>query len=397
MVEVRREGRTVGHRLKGRSTVRRSSSVAIAAVLFGFPMLIAAPGQGYSSQQWALDYLKADSDWQITKGSGVTVAVIDSGVTSIPDLRGNLLSGADFTQGTSSSGNGEIDLQSDGHGTGMASVIAGNGTYVFGLASNAKILPVRTYIDTGNVPEEIAAGINYAISQHVGIINLSIGLLASVSSVRATIAAAVDANIVVVAATGNDSSQSISYPAAYPGVIAVTAIDQTGSFWSQSNAGAQVTLAAPGVNIYRDNNAGVQGTSSGTSEATAYVSAAAALVRSEHPDWTAGQVIRDLISTADPGPGQTAGQHSDQYGYGIVDPLNALQAAAPAATTNPLLASSGSVGNPTSPNNPAPRNTSPTDGHRSTTALIIGAVPVIVLLVLLFLVLRARFRRGGRV
>ncbi len=402
MVEVRAKSRSACHRVAGRSTLRRLRSAAVAAALLAVPMVMPASAQAYSSQQWALDYLSANQDWQISKGSGVTVAVIDTGVASIPDLSGQLTAGADFTSGASSSGNGETDTDGDGHGTGIASIIAGNGTAVTGLAPSSRILPIRAALTSsaaGTLTNEAVAAIQYATAQHAGVINIS-GQLAQDPTVDAALKSAISSNIVVVAAAGNAGS-AINYPAAYPGVVAVGAIDQSGQIWSQSNTGPQVALAAPGVNIYRDNNFGQQGTSNGTSEATAYVSATAALIRSAHPDWTAGQVIRDLISTATPGAGQSAGQHSDQYGYGIISPLKALQASAPSDTSNPLLAagSNASAGaSPGASSGASAAATSPTSSSGSHAGLIIGIViGVIVLLgIVLLIILLTRRGRGPK-
>jgi subtilisin family serine protease len=392
MVAVRARSSSASRRVTGRTALRRVSGAAITVGL----LVCANPAQAYSSQQWALDYLKANQDWQVSKGSNVTVAVIDTGVASIPDLNGQVLSGADFSGGAASSGDGRTDTDNDGHGTGMSSVIAANGTSVEGLAPTAKILPVRVATGTGGfLPANIAAAIRYATSQHTGVINLSIGNQQDLGSdVSSAITEAVAANVIVVASTGNDTASTVDYPAAYPGVVAVGAVDQSGQVWSQSNTGSRVALTAPGVQIYRDNNFGQQGTSSGTSEATAYVSAAAALVRSAHPDWTAGQVIRDLIGTADPGSGQSAGQHSDQYGYGIVDPLKALQTSAPSDTSNPLLSSSTTSATPGSGSTAtatAGASAAPASSH---TGLIIGVVVGVVVIIGLILLVVALSRRG---
>jgi subtilisin family serine protease len=278
----------------------------------------------------------------------------------------------------------------------MASIIAGNGTAVTGLAPSSRILPVRAALASsaaGTLTNEAVAAIQYATAQHAGVINIS-GQLAQDPTVDAALKSAISSNIVVVAAAGNAGSSTADYPASYPGVVAVGAIDQSGQIWSQSNTGPQVALAAPGVNIYRDNNFGQQGTSNGTSEATAYVSATAALIRSAHPGWTAGQVIRDLISTATPASGQTAGQHSDQYGYGIISPLKALQASAPSDTSNPLLGSSTNASAGAS----SGASGAPASSSGSHAGLIIGiVVGVIVLLgVVLLIVLLARRGRGPK-
>jgi type VII secretion-associated serine protease mycosin len=397
MVEVSAKDRSAGHRVTQRTVLRRLSSAAGVAALLAIPLATAAPAQAYSSQQWALDYLNANQDWQVSKGSGITVAVIDTGVASIPDLSGRVSSGADFSSNTTSSGNGETDTDSGGHGTGMAVLIAGNGSAVEGLAPDASIMPIRVMLGAGGFTDsDLSAGIQYAIGQHAGVINLSLGATQAGPETTSAIAQAVAANIVVVAASGNETSSSVDYPAALPGVIAVGAVDQSGQVWSQSNTGSRVSLTAPGVNIYRDNNLGQQGTESGTSEATAYVSATAALIRSAHPTWTAGQVIRDLINTATPGSGQSAGQHSDQYGYGIISPLKALQASAPSDTSNPLL-SSASSGSSAAANPGASSTASGTAASSSSsshTGLTIGAIVAVIVVIGIVLLLVMRSRRG---
>jgi subtilisin family serine protease len=384
-----------------RSALHKAGSAAALAALVALPVFTASPALAYSSQEWQLNYLNATQAWTLSQGSGMTVAMIDTGCENIPDLNGQLLSGADFSGGaTTSHGNGQDDESPDGHGTNMAVDVAGNGTNVEGLAPQAKILPVRVADSDGDfLPASLAAGIQYAISQHVQVINMALGAPTDWgTSVDTAIAQAEAANIVVVAASGNESSTSVDFPGATPGVVAVSATDQNGALWPQSNTGAQVALAAPGANIYADDADNQQGTSSGTSNSAAFVSAAAALVRSAHPSWTAGQVIRDLISTADPGSGQTAGQHSNQYGYGIVDPVKALQASAPSETSNPLLGSSASASASAASGAGASNSPAATaSGSSSSSGLII--VIVIAALVVLgigtLIVVMAK-RRGGR-
>ncbi len=232
-----------------RTAFRRVGSAAIVVALCAIPVVGATPAQAYSGQQWALDYLKATQDWQITKGANVAVAVLDSGVASIPDLNGQVLSGADFASGITSSGNGRTDTDSEGHGTGMASVIAANGTNVTGLAPASKILAVR--IDASGkgtmFASNIAAGVQYATKAHVGVINLSIGGSTDFGpQVQQAISQALSANIVVVAAAGNESASAVDYPAAYPGVVAVGAIDQSGQIWPQSNTGSATDSCGAG-------------------------------------------------------------------------------------------------------------------------------------------------------
>ena len=393
------------HRAPGHPVARRAQRLggaALAAALLGLPLVSAAPAQADASSQWPLQYFKATQVWNVTKGSGATVAVLDTGVSSLPDTQPNLLSGADFGSGTTSTGSGQTDL--DGHGTAMAAVIAGTGSAVTeGLAPAAKILPVIIN-DTAfsDPPAQQAAAIEYAISQHVSVINLSqsIGQTAAVAE---AVQDALENNIVVVASTGNTGHSSVDYPAADSGVVAVGAVDQSGAIWSDSNTGSQVALVAPGVNVPTEDGSGEAATTTGTSASAAYVSATVALIRSIHPSWTVGQVIRDLIATADPATGQTAGQHSDQYGYGIVDPLKALQASAPSETSNPLLtstttssASAAATAGATSGTGAA----STASSSNSSKGLVIGiaaAVVVVILIIVLIVALsrRNRNRPGG--
>jgi hypothetical protein len=285
----------------------------------------------------------------------------------------------------------------------MAAIIAGSGTVVDGFAPGAKILTVRITNGEDGTPDKMAAGIRYAISQHVSVINFSQRTLTTNSNLANAIQEALAANIVIVAASGDETLSTVDYPAAYPGVVAVGAINQSGSIWSNSNTGSQVTLAAPGVNVPTEDNFGSAATTDGTSASTAYVSATVALVRAEHPSWTVGQVIRDLIGTADPGSGQAAGQHSDQYGYGIVDPLKALRAAAPGETSNPLLAaasSSASAGATGAATAAATGGSGAAASAKSSSGLVIGivvAMVVVLLIIVLIVVLsrRNRNRPGG--
>lgn len=383
------------HRASGYPVARRSKrlgSAVVTAALLGLPLVSAAPAHADVSSQWPLQYFKADQVWNITKGSGTTVAVLDSGVASLPDTQNSLLSGADFSAGVTSSGNGQTDL--DGHGTAMAVTIAGAGQITTGLAPSAKILPVRITTGATSGPDDMAAGIQYAISQHASVINLSQVVSSEDSTLANAVQSAVNDNIVVVAGTGNDGGSAVSYPAAYPGVLAVGAVDQSGSVWSQSDTGPQVSLTAPGVSIPQEDATGSAVSGTGTSASTAYVSATVALIRSAHRSWTAGQVIRDLISTADPASGQTAGQHSDQYGYGIVDPLKALQASAPSDTSNPLLTSSTGASASAAPAATATNGTPAASPAKSSSGLIIGIVVAIVVVVLIIILIIALSRRN---
>jgi hypothetical protein len=330
----------------------------MAALAFVSPAARADEPAPKTPQQWPLTYLKADQVWQHTKGAGVTVGLVDSGVSPLGDTRDNLLPGADFSAGSTSTGIAHLDTDTDSHGTTMAVLIAGTGAGdgLRGLAPEAKILPVRMQKATGSDPDKITDALKYAITQHVKVINMSLGT-ADTPGLSAAVKEAQDADIVVVAAAGNAGMGHVIIPAAYPGVVAVGAIDSTGSRWVGSDYGPQIALTAPGVGIPVEDASGVPKTVRGTSNATAYVTASAALVRAMHPDWTAGQTIRALLATATKGGGATGLARNDRYGYGIVNPLVALSVGAPVAKDNPLLSGAAPLAAslpPAAPASPTP-------------------------------------------
>ncbi|MGW4890025.1 type VII secretion-associated serine protease mycosin [Streptomyces murinus] len=292
--------------------------------------------------EWPLKQFQAEKVWHVSQGQGVTVAVIDSGVDSAhPDLKGQVLQGAGFIGDPRD--NGQSDISGDSHGTAIAGIIAGTGKAnagngMTGLAPKSKVLPVRVTMNGTAEPTAIAEGIKYAADHHAQVINISIGTTTPDPLLREAVTYALGKDTVIVASAGNDGQNGNPpmYPAAFPGVIDVTGTDSTGNFWPVSESGPRVTLAAPATGIYSTNDRNQYVKADGTSYAAAYVSATTALVRSAFPRLTAGQTVRRLISTARR-PG--SGNHDNQYGYGLVNPLAALRApvAANGSTANPLL------------------------------------------------------------
>ncbi|MER5534858.1 type VII secretion-associated serine protease mycosin [Streptomyces mirabilis] len=292
--------------------------------------------------EWPLTQFRADDIWDISKGQGVSIAVIDSGVDAAhPDLKGQILQGAGFIGDPQDQG--QTDVSGDSHGTAIAGIIAGtgkanHGNGMIGLAPKSKVLPVRVTTDGAADPTVIAEGIKYAADHHTQVINISIGTTTPDPLLREAVNYALGKDVVVVAAAGNEGQNGnpAMYPAAFPGVIDVTGMDSGGRFWPASDSGPQSTLAAPAADIYSTNDHGQYVRADGTSYAAGYVSAAAALVRSAFPHLTAGQTIRRLVTTAQL---PSSGGHDNQFGYGIVDPLAALRAPAThnGSTANPLL------------------------------------------------------------
>ncbi|MGV9368834.1 S8 family serine peptidase [Micromonospora tulbaghiae] len=291
------------------------------------PQSATQPGTKVRADQWHLRYLKADVANSIAQGDGVLVAVPDTGVSPHPDLRHNLLAGTSTIPGVT--GDGRDDKNS--HGTGMAGLIAAHGqedgTGAVGIAPRAKILPIQSSgaNNTGR-PDDLAAGIEFAIAHHATVISISSSGVSSPALVRA-VRAALSADIVVVAAAGNRPEDGyVGYPASESGVIAVGGVDRVGEHASVSVSGPEIDVAAPAVDIYSTSYDGKYSKGTGTSSATAIVAGAAALIRSKYPNLPAQEVAHRLTATAvDKGPPG----RDDQYGYGVIDLVAALTADVP--------------------------------------------------------------------
>ncbi|MER6081001.1 type VII secretion-associated serine protease mycosin [Streptomyces sp. NPDC001833] len=294
--------------------------------------------------EWPLDaqHFDASRIWRLSQGAGVKVAVVDTGVNARhPDLAGRVLPGTDVTQ---QAADGRVDLSADSHGTSVAGVIAGSGGTgkgMAGLAPRATVLPVRVSAGNAADPLALARGIVYAADHGASVINISMVTTDPDPQIRDAVAYARRHDIVVVAAAGNNgrAGNPVTYPAGFPGVVAVSGTTRAGGFWASGESGSYVALAAPAVDIYSTRNSGGYLTEDGTSYSAPYVSAAAALLRAAYPSENAGQIIARLIGTADR-PGGGSGR-DDRFGFGIVDPLKALGAPAPAASADPLVTATG--------------------------------------------------------
>jgi type VII secretion-associated serine protease mycosin len=351
-------------------TVRGFRVRAAALTIAASAILPTAPANADSirGDQWHLKYLKISSAQVISKGAGVTVAVVDTGVYRHPDLRKNLLTGGSVIPGDKANSGDQ-----EGHGTGMAGLIAAHGRdghdSALGVAPAAKVLPVK--MQKPGDPSgalDIAAGIEWAVAHGADVINVSAAAGPSIALDDA-VKAATENDIVVVAGAGNaGQTHGFGYPARIPAVLAVGAIDRSGKHAKFSLSGNQMGICAPGVDITSTGLNGRYRTSFGTSPATAIVSGAAALVRAKFPELSAPEVIHRLQATAtDNGkPGR-----DDDCGFGVLNVVKALTAdvpplaggstesaaptaapttAAPAATTAPAAGSgSGSAAPDTTP------------------------------------------------
>lgn len=317
-------------------------SVLLAASLALVPPT-AAHADGIRAQQWALDAMHTQEAWQTTKGKGITVAVLDTGVeVDHPDLVGNVLEGKDMVGFGASRG----DRAWARHGTAMAGIIAGHGhgignaDGVMGIAPEAKILPVRVILEDGDSARgkarntrgnALAEGIRWAADHGADVINLSLGDDSKSAHPEPAedeaVQYALKKGSVVVASAGNggEKGDHISYPAAYPGVIAATAVDRYGTRAAFSTRRWYSTVSAPGdkVVIADPDHKYYEGW--GTSAAAAFVSGAVALVKAARPGLTPAQIKKLLEDTARNAP---VGGRDDSRGYGLVDPAAAIKAAA---------------------------------------------------------------------
>jgi type VII secretion-associated serine protease mycosin len=314
-----------------------------------------------SSQLWVLSMLHADEAWSVTRGAGVTVAVIDSGVNPyVSDLSGSVTVGPDYTGVRTSPASADWGV----HGTWMASLIAGHGhgaglDGVIGTAPEARILSVRVIPDRADphykqyereretvIQQSLADGIRYAVTHRAKVISMSIGYSAQSRTVRAALQDAYDHGVVVVASAGNSGGPgsaspngrpaAYSFPANYPGVISVGAVNLAGAVAGFSSDNLSVQVAAPGVRVPAQGRDGQYWSVSGTSPACALVAGVAALIKSKYPRLAPDLVASVLKSTTTDRP---ADGYDSQVGFGIVDAAAALAKAGRLAGARPAQAS----------------------------------------------------------
>ncbi|GGK20951.1 hypothetical protein GCM10010124_11810 [Pilimelia terevasa] len=319
--------------------MRASAVFALALSAVGLPgvavVLPAAPahaacrpdsaaGIRADARSWALEAIGPDRVAPFADGTGVVVAVLDSGVDRRhPQLRDAVLPGADFL------GGGSAAADCVGHGTAVAGLIAAApraGVTVRGLAPGARILPVRVSEQrtvggrvTGRAapPGRLAEAVRWAVRRGARVLNLSLVLDEDVPAVRAAVAEAVRADIVVVAAAGRAGHRDRTpYPAAYPQVLGVGPAGPRGAPVPGAPAGPHVDLLAPGQEVLVPWPGGYAQVT-GSSFAAPAVAAAAALLRQRHPHLTAAEVGARLRAAADPAPGAAAGA-------GLLNPHRAL-------------------------------------------------------------------------
>jgi hypothetical protein len=398
-------------------------AVGVAAATVVTVGLAAAPvlADPVREYEWWLTEVHVTQAWQINRGAGVTVAVLDTGVDpNQADLSRSVTTGPDYTH----SGRHLGDIYWGVHGTAMAALIAGHGhgprhaDGIIGVAPRARIVSVRVNLeetdplraDTGvasRLPAAIASGIRYAVHDGAQVIDLPLdpgaasvdgtpGAAAAAggsAAERSAIAYALVKGVVLVAPAGDDGlvRGQVNYPAAYRGVVSVGAFNKGLARARFSNARPYATLTAPGENVITATSETTYGTVSSTSAASAEVAGIAALVRAQYPGLTPAQVSQALMG------GARLGRPADRKNgsrYETADARGALSAAARIeAAGRPASAA------PTAPPSLGQPVSAPLRNEAALVrAAIIGASALLALVLLAVLVWANRHRKhaGGR-
>ncbi|MEZ5578999.1 MAG: S8 family serine peptidase [Candidatus Competibacteraceae bacterium] len=335
--------------------------------------------------QWHYPQINLPQAWDLTTGTDAIVAVIDTGVVlSHPDLQGQWVAGYDFISNPSNAGDGDgIDANPDDpgdgtdpgggssfHGTHIAGTVAAatnNSVGVAGVAFGAKVMPLRALGRFGGTDYDIEQAVRYAAGlpndsgtvppRRADVINLSVGGPGFSTATQAVYDQARAAGVVIVAAVGNEGSSTPFYPAAFPSVLGVGAVDIDKARAPYSNFGTAVSVVAPGGNTARDVNGdgkpdGVLSTAAsdsggtlvndyaiwqGTSMATPHVAGVLALMKSVAPNLTPQDIDTLLTSGALTEDLGTPGR-DDQFGDGLINAYKAVVVAADSAgrPVNPM-------------------------------------------------------------
>jgi hypothetical protein len=292
-----------------------------------------------SSRTYAPQLLNLFTAWDFQFATDdVVIAVIDTGIAhNHPEFAGRILPGRDLIHDND---NPEDD---QGHGTHVAGIVAAagnNGQGVAGVCGFCKLLPIKVVNEAQDASAAgIAEGIRYAADHGADIALLSLSRQVGDLRIEDAVEYAQAQGVLIIAAVGNGNRDTPTYPAAYPGVLGVTATTMRDDRWRQSNYGDFVDIAAPGDNILStyydlDNEDGGYLAMSGTSMAAPFVAGLAGLLLAQNPDRSADDLARLITTTAiDLGaPG-----FDPIFGYGRIDPVAALMAEALAAPPTAVL------------------------------------------------------------
>jgi hypothetical protein len=420
---------------------------AAIGLVAAWSALASVPAQADQVRQseWWLSALQITQAQQTTRGSGVTIALLDTGVNPAqPDLAGSVISGPDFTGSNEKLGGQFFGV----HGTAMASLIVGHGhgpgdsDGILGVAPGALLLSVRVGLDAGDplltdssvtsaLPGAIANGIRYAVNSGAQVIDLPLdpgqspnSLVASTTPLpaptpgqspppptpaqlaqqaaaggsaaeKSAVEYALSRGVVLVAPAGDNDAQTDdpNLPADYPGVISVGAFDSNIMKASFSSHQSYVTLTAAGSGVTAALPTGGYTQVSSTAAASAVVTGIVALIKSVYPELTPAQVTQALINgtTIRPPGGMTDGS-----GHGTADALRALAAAAAIAKPGPHRADAGAVSRQLPAAPPVPFVDRGLGPKLERYGMISGALLVVLLLPIGVYALARRRRRRAR-
>ncbi|WP_084546737.1 S8 family serine peptidase [Glycomyces arizonensis] len=398
-------------------------TLALAAAIVAAPgTALAQDDQLTSDNAWVTDQIKAPGAWETTKGEGVTVAVIDTGMSEHPFFEGKSVErGYSVFSEEEDAWNDE-----DGHGTAVAAM-------VLSVAPEATILPVRDGTGADPASDGLTGGaggeneveaIRWAVDNGADVLAMPWVVIGSEprEEFLEVIQYAIDKGVVVVAGTGNDPDlEPIPYPASIPGVVAVAGTDESGGPWSGSTTGPEVVVAAPSsamtVPVAQEEELGwgddtdqeLYHAREGTSLGTGIVGGAVALVLAGNPELDGNNAIQRLIQTAGDGSGSN---RTDALGYGLIDVDQAVNAEdIETVEENPLgypmgepgtsgegtdeEASGGAEGGSEEPAEAAPSaSAAEKSGTGLSTIIIVAAAVVLVgAAIAVWLVLRGRSRK----
>ncbi|WP_405635213.1 S8 family serine peptidase [Streptomyces sp. NBC_01178] len=351
---------------------------------------------------WAQSFLGVDRAWELSRGAGVKVAVVSTGADTrrAPALDGRVAGGRDVVAG------GTVRDDCVGYGTFLAGLVAGGrqeGIAAAGVAPEAQVVAVRATDREGlTTPEALAEGIRAATASGARIIHVALAVPSAPRKLKEAVAAARKAGAVVVAPasareweSGSGASSAGSgpvYPAALPGVLAVSSVGPGGEPDAQGAEGGRTRpgLSAPGVSVTGPGpGGGGQFTGGGDAVAGAFVAGTAALVLSYHPRLSGEQVAHRLEATA---YGAGAGAPGPGAGPGVLDPVRALSAVLPEEHASPP--SPSDARRPSAARAVPPLD--PPTARDHALAVVGGAVAVMLLVAFLAFVLPRGRRRGWR-
>jgi len=293
-------------------TSQRGGELSLQYIYQSQGSISATPNDPRFSRQWNLHKIGVSSAWTQTDGEGIVVAVLDTEInfTGTDGICAAVVDPYDAM--TQTQGLAALNTtRTFGHGTHVTGTIAActnNGIGVAGIAPGVSIMPVQVLGDDGGTTDQLARGIDWAVTHGADVINMSLGSecndvwpACTDSVVDAAIARATAAGVILVASSGNYQQPYLAYPANNPDVIAVGAVASADVRWAKSDTGADLDLVAPGVDVLQETtNLGVYGyyLGTGTSMASPHVAAAAASILAINPALSAGEVRTILQDTA---------------------------------------------------------------------------------------------------